>query len=708
MSKIKLKIISLSSLIKGALGGLRYIIKEFLAFSILIWLYVINAAFLTRLTKIKFLPRKFTNAAQIKFSKFYLFVDKKLESRTDISISKLDLIQLAIRNMKVKKTRTLITIGGVSIGIGAIVFLVSIGYGLKGLVLTRVARLDELRQADVSTQPGSRVKIDDKTVADVKALPNVVDVYPLIAVVGRVNYQGSISDMAVFGVTSGYLESSAIKPVKGTLFDSDALSYQMSSGDFDTPDSASADGDVAGASTSKEVGSIGDKLTEVEFNIYPDEWLRLRDSPSVNGKILGYTKRAEGKQYGDVVWGSSYTSDTNVGSYGLDENGVTLGKWMRSKVLVWEMEPCDSHDDDCIDGTYSPLKDDMGNQVQKVAYFAQLNIAVNATFNNTSSVLGDSIERMPEVLAETTGSAPITDQITVTESSDPNSAWVEIPEESGTGAIDEVKKVNLSSSALKKAVVNRAMLKLINLNEDDAVGKTFSTSFVIPTDLLESSKERVESVNEDYEIVGVTPDDNSPIFYVPFADLRSLGIVNFSQFKVLSKDKGDLPKIREQVGALGYLTQSVQDTVEQINSLFDTIVLVLGTMGMIALAVAALGMFNTLTVSLLERTREVGLMKAMGMKTGEVQELFLTESMIMGFCAGFLGLFIGFVFGKTLSLLLTVFAVFKGQGFIDVSYIPFNFVMLIMILSLLVGLLTGIFPARRSKKISALDALRYE
>lgn len=703
MSKLKLKIITLHGLIKSASDGLRYILKEFLAFSILIWLYVINAAFLTRLTKIKFLPRKFTNNLQIKFSKFYLFVDKKLESRTDISISKLDLIQLAIRNMKVKKTRTLITIGGVSIGIGAIVFLVSIGYGLKGLVLTRVARLDELRQADVSTQPGSRVKIDDKTIADVKALPNVVDVYPLIAVVGRVNYQGSISDMAVFGVTSGYLESSAIKPVKGTLFESDALSYQVSFGDFDTPK-----GEVAGASTSKEVGTFGDKLTEVEFSIYPNEWIRLRDAPSVNGKVLGYTRRVEGKQYGDVIWGGTYTSDTNVGNYGLDANGNSLGKWMRSKVMVWKMEPCDRSEEDCVDGTYSPLKDDTGNQVQKISYFAHLNIAVNASFNNASAVLGDSIERMPEVLAETTGSAPITDQITISSTSDPNSDWVEIPEESGTGATDEVKKVNLSSNALKKAVVNRAMLKLINLNEDEAVGKKFSTSFVIPTDLLENSKERVESVSDDYEIVGVTPDDNAPIFYVPFADLRSLGIVNFSQFKVLSKDKGDLPKIREQVGSLGYLTQSVQDTVEQINSLFDTIVLVLGTMGMIALAVAALGMFNTLTVSLLERTREVGLMKAMGMKTGEVQELFLTESMIMGFCAGFLGLFLGFVFGKTLSLLLTAFAVFKGQGFIDVSYIPLNFIMLIMVLSLLVGLLTGIFPARRSKKISALDALRYE
>jgi putative ABC transport system permease protein len=131
-------------------------------------------------------------------------------------------------------------------------------------------------------------------------------------------------------------------------------------------------------------------------------------------------------------------------------------------------------------------------------------------------------------------------------------------------------------------------------------------------------------------------------------------------------------------------------------------------MGMVALIVASLGMFNTLTVSLLERSREVGLMKALGMTTAEVQQLFLTESVIMGTGAGVFGLLVGYLLGKTLSLVLSTMAVFKGEGFLDISHIPFTFVVTIMILSTLVGIFTGIFPARRSKKISALDALRYE
>ena len=146
----------------------------------------------------------------------------------------------------------------------------------------------------------------------------------------------------------------------------------------------------------------------------------------------------------------------------------------------------------------------------------------------------------------------------------------------------------------------------------------------------------------------------------------------------------------------------------RINSLFSTARTVLALLGMVALAVAALGMFNTLTVSLLERTREVGLMKAMGMKSSEVQELFLTESMIMGFLGGILGIILGFLAGKALGVVLSVFAVAKGVGILDVSSLPAVFVLVILTLSLLVGFATGIYPARRATKISALNALRYE
>ena len=101
-------------------------------------------------------------------------------------------------------------------------------------------------------------------------------------------------------------------------------------------------------------------------------------------------------------------------------------------------------------------------------------------------------------------------------------------------------------------------------------------------------------------------------------------------------------------------------------------------------------------------------MKSMGMKSEEVKELFLTESMIMSVFGGVIGLFVGFLGGQILSLILSLFSLTRGVGFIDISYLPLSFILLILGLSLLVGLVTGIYPARRATRISALNALRYE
>jgi putative ABC transport system permease protein len=187
-----------------------------------------------------------------------------------------------------------------------------------------------------------------------------------------------------------------------------------------------------------------------------------------------------------------------------------------------------------------------------------------------------------------------------------------------------------------------------------------------------------------------------------------MGITNYSQAKISTETQKGLIEVRQQIEAMGYITQSVADTVSQINSLFSTARVFFALLGMVALSVAALGMFNTLTVSLLERTREVGLMKAMGMRSEEIRELFLTESIVMGFYGGILGIILGVLAGKLISLILTLFALSRGAGVIDISYVPFSFVILIAVLSLTVGIATGIYPAKRATKISALDALRYE
>ncbi len=195
---------------------------------------------------------------------------------------------------------------------------------------------------------------------------------------------------------------------------------------------------------------------------------------------------------------------------------------------------------------------------------------------------------------------------------------------------------------------------------------------------------------------------------MPFNDIKALGIKNYSQVKVVVSNQNDLKEVRQTIESLGYKTTSVVDTVGKINSLFSTIRFVLSLLGFVALGVAALGMFNTLTVSLLEKTREVGLMKAIGMKSNEIQRLFLAESIIMGLTGGFFGLILGFAAGQILSLLFSIISVTKGLGLINFVDIPPVLSISIITLSFIIGIATGLYPSYRATKISALNALRYE
>jgi putative ABC transport system permease protein len=470
-------------------------------------------------------------------------------------LSRSYLIELSLRNMRLKKARTVITIGGMSIGIAFIVFLVSVGYGLQNLVTSRVARLEELQQAEVLPGLSDDLNLNDEVLVRLKEIPQVIEALPLISVVGQVSYNESVFDMAVYGVTTGYLKNSAVQPVRGQIFESEDLVISL--------------------------------------------------DPTQPGEGVAETPLEDSLQDNETAPGSSVLSLTTEGG---------------------------------------------------------------------------------------SGTLPM----------------VELAPELATSVDEKQKVVEVYAGSVRQAVVNRATLTMLGLSENDAVGKSVDLTFIAVGVLLEGDVERIESVSTAYEIVGVTPDEGTPVIYVPFIDLRSLGISRFSQVKVVVENPSELSKVRSIIEASGYGTVSVVDTVAQIDSLFATFRLVLAVLGMVALSVAALGMFNTLTVSLLERTREVGLMKAMGMKSDEVKELFLTESMIMGFYGGLLGLLLGFLAGKILSIFLSAFAVVRGVGVVDVSSVPLAFILVVVALSIVVGIATGYFPAKRATKISALNALRYE
>jgi putative ABC transport system permease protein len=135
---------------------------------------------------------------------------------------------------------------------------------------------------------------------------------------------------------------------------------------------------------------------------------------------------------------------------------------------------------------------------------------------------------------------------------------------------------------------------------------------------------------------------------------------------------------------------------------------ILAGFGLITLLVSLLSMFNTLTISLMERTKEVALMKIMGMRKINVRGIFLTESIILGISGGVVGILFGLICSEAVNLVLAKLAIKAGGETVSVFYYPLGLVVCIFAVSFILGVVTGLYPARRAAKIDSLEALRYE
>ncbi|MDD3428979.1 MAG: ABC transporter permease [Oscillospiraceae bacterium] len=187
--------------------------------------------------------------------------------------------------------------------------------------------------------------------------------------------------------------------------------------------------------------------------------------------------------------------------------------------------------------------------------------------------------------------------------------------------------------------------------------------------------------------------------------------------KVDSIDK--VTEVEQQIKDLGYETSSMESWRESMQESAKTVQIILGTIGAVALLVAAINIINTMTMAIYERTKEIGVMKVLGCELGQIRKMFLIEAGVIGFIGGFLG--VGFsyftswlinAFGPMLmgssegGMLGSVMGGL-GQGG-TISVIPPWLAILGLTFATLVGVLSGIMPANRAMRISALEAIRQQ
>lgn len=203
-------------------------------------------------------------------------------------------------------------------------------------------------------------------------------------------------------------------------------------------------------------------------------------------------------------------------------------------------------------------------------------------------------------------------------------------------------------------------------------------------------------------------EDQASLAYIPLSELEAAGITNYTNLKVRVDNTDSITAVKDQITNIGFSTTSVSDMVDQIQKVFQIIQIVLGGLGIIALLVAAIGMFNTMTITLLERTRDIGIMKSIGARKRDIKLMFITESSLIGFTGGCIGILGGWGLGQIINLVVNSLAQKAGGQSVALFYTPWQFVAGVMLFALVVGFLTGVYPAQRASNLNALDALRYE
>lgn len=254
-------------------------------------------------------------------------------------------------------------------------------------------------------------------------------------------------------------------------------------------------------------------------------------------------------------------------------------------------------------------------------------------------------------------------------------------------------------------------------NPEESIGKRIQYTGVVTEDLLAdvgalpdaSLKRQDENMLTIADVVRDPLKDEAVYAFISFDEIRlRYGNVAGQFGKVLVQDEANIESVRQQIEQTAFTTESVTDTIADINSFFSIVRVILVIFGVIIMSISAMGMLNTLSISLLQRTKEVGILKALGSKRLDIFKMFIFEAFLISFLGGGLGLLFGYGAAHGINMFVNFFAGRYGVAPTSFVEVPTVFVISILVFIFFLGLFTGLFPAMRASKIHALEALRYE
>jgi len=318
-----------------------------------------------------------------------------------------------------------------------------------------------------------------------------------------------------------------------------------------------------------------------------------------------------------------------------------------------------------------------------------------------------------------------------------------------SGAFDGMTGAYFSSPTANEAILQIEFAKVLSDQPPSLVGKDLTLRYAERTALskdAESDDSLLDSVmgsgapggisivprEKSLRIVGVIESDPSAGIggfggarvYLPLKTAEQLHVAqpddvqaflsgnsakpSYMALTVRVHSPKDVPQVEAAIKQLGFATFSLLDATKSLRLVFTVFDLFLGLFGSLALTVASLGIINTLVMAILERRREIGILKALGATDRDVRSLFFAEAGAMGLFGGFFGVALGWLIGQALTWGTTIYLHKQNLPGVKISYVPWWLALGAIGFAIIVSLVAGLYPAARAARLNPVEALRYE
>jgi putative ABC transport system permease protein len=318
-----------------------------------------------------------------------------------------------------------------------------------------------------------------------------------------------------------------------------------------------------------------------------------------------------------------------------------------------------------------------------------------------------------------------------------------------SGAFEGMKGAFFSSPTADEAILQIDFAKLLSDQPPSLIGKDLTLRFAERAALSKAADDdealldammgsgkpggiSIVPRERNVRIVGITESDPSAGIggfggarvYLPLKAAEQLHVAqpddlqaflsgnsakpSYMAFTVRVRSPKDVPQVEDAIKKMGFATFSLLDATKSLRLVFTVFDLFLGLFGSLALTVASLGIINTLVMAILERRREIGILKALGATDRDVSSLFFAEAGAMGLFGGFFGVALGWLIGSALTWGTTIYLHRQNLPGVKISYIPWWLALGAIAFAIIVSLVAGLYPAARAARLNPVDALRYE